>query len=133
MSLPRGTQLDPHEVEAPLGFGGMGEVCKARDTRLNRYGGVESPTHRRHLRGGRSRANHWTWQIRAIPESAKRAILGRNTMKEIDREEALSLLIKNCGLTESEAKACLRNPLVTMLIIPILERLNQIESRLNQK
>jgi hypothetical protein len=54
-------------------------------------------------------------------------------MNEIDREEALSLLIKNCGLTESEAKACLRNPLVTMLIIPILERLNQIESRLNQK
>lgn len=30
---------------------------------------------------------------------------------KIDREEALSLLIKNCGLTESEAKACLRNPL----------------------
>jgi hypothetical protein len=69
----------------------------------------------------------------AIPESARRASIGRNTMNEIDREEALSLLIKNCGLTESEAKACLRNPLVTMLIIPILERLNRIESRLNQK
>jgi len=105
MSLPRGTQLGPHEVESPLGFGRMGEVCKARDTRLNRSGGVES----------------------------RRASIGRNTMNEIDREEALSLLIKNCGLTESEAKACLRNPLVTMLIIPILERLNQIESRLNQK
>jgi len=54
-------------------------------------------------------------------------------MNEIDREEAFTLLIKNCGLTESEAKACLRNPLVTMLIIPILERLNRIESQLNQK
>jgi hypothetical protein len=53
-------------------------------------------------------------------------------MNEINREEALSLL-KNCGLTESEAKACLQNPLVTMLIIPILERLNRIESQLNQK
>jgi hypothetical protein len=121
------------QTTTPLGFGGIGEVCKARDTRLNRYGGVEPPTHRGHLRGGRSRANHWTWQMRAIPESARRASIGRNTMNEIDREEALSLLIKNCGLTESEAKACLRNPLVTMLIIPILERLNRIESQLNQK
>src|SRR5580658_8400388 len=86
----------------PLGFGGIGEVCKARDTRLNRYGGVEPPTHRGHLRGGRSRASHWTWQMRAIPESAGRASIGRDTMNEIAREEALSLLIKNCGLTESE-------------------------------
>lgn len=54
-------------------------------------------------------------------------------MNEIDREEAISLLIKNCGLTESLAKACLHNPLVTMPIISILERLNWIESRLNQK
>ncbi len=54
-------------------------------------------------------------------------------MNEIDGEATLSLLIKTCGLTESEAKACLRNLLVSMLIIPILEKLNQIESRLNQK
>ena len=54
-------------------------------------------------------------------------------MNEIDREEAISLLIKNCGLTESLAKAFLHNPVVPMLIIPILERLNRIESQLNQK
>jgi TolB-like protein/tRNA A-37 threonylcarbamoyl transferase component Bud32/Tfp pilus assembly protein PilF len=36
MSLEIGTRLGPYEIEAPLGTGGMGEVYKARDTRLER-------------------------------------------------------------------------------------------------
>jgi hypothetical protein len=51
-------------------------------------------------------------------------------MNEIDREKALSLL-RGRGLTDFEAKACLHNPPVAMLIVPIPERLNRIESRLN--
>jgi serine/threonine protein kinase len=37
MSLPPGTRLGPYEVLAPLGAGGMGEVYRARDTRLERH------------------------------------------------------------------------------------------------
>ena len=36
MALNSGTKLGPYEVIAPLGSGGMGEVYRARDTKLNR-------------------------------------------------------------------------------------------------
>jgi Tol biopolymer transport system component/predicted Ser/Thr protein kinase len=36
MTLPAGTRLGPFEVLAPLGAGGMGEVYRAKDTRLGR-------------------------------------------------------------------------------------------------
>ena len=36
MSLAAGTRLGPYEILAPIGAGGMGEVFKARDTRLDR-------------------------------------------------------------------------------------------------
>ena len=36
MALKPGTTLGPYEVLAPIGAGGMGEVYKARDTKLDR-------------------------------------------------------------------------------------------------
>ena len=36
MALTPGTRLGPYEIVAPIGAGGMGEVYKARDTRLDR-------------------------------------------------------------------------------------------------
>ena len=36
MTLTSGMRLGPYEIRAPLGKGGMGEVYKATDTRLDR-------------------------------------------------------------------------------------------------
>jgi len=36
MSLATGTRLGPYEIVSALGAGGMGEVYRARDAKLNR-------------------------------------------------------------------------------------------------
>ena len=36
MSIAAGSRLGPYEIVGPLGAGGMGEVYRARDARLDR-------------------------------------------------------------------------------------------------
>ncbi len=41
MSLAAGSRRGRYEIAAPVGAGGMGEVYKAKDTRLNRTAAVK--------------------------------------------------------------------------------------------
>jgi serine/threonine protein kinase/Tol biopolymer transport system component len=46
MALASGTKLGPYEIQSPVGAGGMGEVYRARDTRLDRSVAIKIlPTH----------------------------------------------------------------------------------------
>ncbi len=63
MTLPAGTRLGPYEVLSPLGAGGMGEVYRARDTRLSREVALKVlPTN---LAADRERLNRFEQEARA--------------------------------------------------------------------
>jgi serine/threonine protein kinase len=47
MAIPAGTRLGPYEILSAIGAGGMGEVYRAKDTRLDRI--VAIKTLRPHL------------------------------------------------------------------------------------
>lgn len=42
MALQVGDKLGPYEILSPIGVGGMGDVYKARDTRLERLVAIET-------------------------------------------------------------------------------------------
>src|SRR6266540_3282076 len=43
MTLPAGARLGPYEILSPIGAGGMGEVYRARDSRLGRDVAIKIP------------------------------------------------------------------------------------------
>src|SRR3954469_2408585 len=46
MSFSTGTRLGPYEIISPIGAGGMGEVYRARDTRLDRVVAIKAAKER---------------------------------------------------------------------------------------
>ena len=72
MSLTKGARLGSYEIVAPLGAGGMGEVYRARDTKLGRDVAIKM------LPGG-SRATRIVWRA----SSAKLTCLRRSTIPNI--------------------------------------------------
>ena len=66
MSLSAGTRLGPYEIVGPLGAGGMGDVYKARDTRLDRT--VAIKVLRAHVAGDPDRRQRFEREARIISQ-----------------------------------------------------------------
>ena len=64
MALPAGSRLGPYEIAAPIGAGGMGEVYRARDTRLGRDVAIKVLP--QHLSGDAGRRERFEREARVI-------------------------------------------------------------------
>jgi Tol biopolymer transport system component len=106
MSLAPGTRLGPYEIVSPLGAGGMGEVYRARDTRLGREVAVKVlPAHLSS-----------SPQVRARFEREARAISSLNhpnicTLHDVGRDGDTEFLVMELIEGETLAQRLLRGAL----------------------
>jgi serine/threonine protein kinase/Tol biopolymer transport system component len=106
MSLAPGTKLGPYEIGAPLGAGGMGEVYRARDTRLERTVAIKILP-----------AQFSSDAIRKQRfEREAKAISGLNhphicTLHDVGSQDGISYLVMECVEGETLAKRLEKGPL----------------------
>src|SRR5262249_8944293 len=103
-----GVQLGPYQVLGVIGAGGMGEVYKARDTRLNRTVAIKVLP--RYLS---ERAD-----LRQRFEREARAIAGLNhpnicALYDVGREEGIDFLVMECVEGETLSQRLRKKPLPT--------------------
>ena len=85
MSLTSGTKLGPYEILSPIGVGGMGEVYKASDTRLDRVVAVKVlPEHLAESAERRERFEREAKAIAALNHAHICTLFEFDTQDEID-------------------------------------------------
>jgi Tol biopolymer transport system component len=113
MSIAGGTRLGPYEVIAPAGAGGMGEVYKARDTRLDRIVAVKVlPSHVAESTEARQRFDR---EARAISSLNHPNIC---TLFDVGHQDGIDFLVMEYLEGETLASRLTRGPL------PLAEALN---------
>jgi eukaryotic-like serine/threonine-protein kinase len=106
MALTAGTKLGAYEILAPLGAGGMGEVYRARDTRLDRSVAIKVlPAHLATQE-----------ELRARFEREARAVSGLNhphicTLYDIGRQDDIDFLVMEYLEGETLAARLRKGPL----------------------
>src|SRR5215469_10975509 len=107
MPLSAGEKLGPYEILSPLGAGGMGEVYKARDTRLDRSVAVKVlPDHIAHREDARARFEHEARAVASLnhPNICTLHDLGPNYMvMELITGETLAARIEKGAIPLEQA------------------------------
>jgi len=106
MTLEPGSALGPFEIETLLGAGGMGEVYRAKDTRLARTVAIKVlPTH---LSGDRDRRERLEREARAVSGLQHPHIC---TLFDIGTDEGTTYLVMEHLEGETLASCLARGPL----------------------
>jgi serine/threonine protein kinase len=114
MPLPSGTRLGPYEITAALGSGGMGEVYRARDTRLGREVAVKVlPGHLSRDPDLRSR---FVREARLVSSLSHPHIC---VLHDVGREGNVDYLVMELVDGESLAERLARGPLPTGEVLRI--------------
>jgi serine/threonine protein kinase/Tol biopolymer transport system component len=114
MSLTPGQKLGPYEVVSPLGAGGMGEVYRARDTRLDRIVAIKIlPSH---LSADPIRKQRFEREAKSISGLNHPNIC---TLYDIGSQDGIDYLVMECVEGESLAQRLERGALPIDQILKI--------------
>lgn len=106
MSLVPGTRLGPYEITAPLGAGAMGEVYRARDTRLERMVAIKIlPSHLSCDPVGKQR---FELEAKTISSLNHPHIC---VLHDIGQQDGIDYLVMECVEGETLAKRLEKGPL----------------------
>src|SRR4030088_700835 len=106
MALTSGTKLGPYEIVAPLGAGGMGEVYRARDTRLDRIVAIKIlPSH---LSENPEAKQRFDREARTISSLNHPNIC---TLHDIGEQDGVDYLVMECLEGETLADRLRKGPL----------------------
>src|SRR5574339_1205912 len=106
MLLTPGTRLGPYEIVAPIGAGGMGEVYRAKDTRLDRE--VALKVLPEHLSGSEELRSRFEREAKAISSLQHPHIC---TLFDVGREGETDFLVMELLEGESLADRIAKGPL----------------------
>ena len=112
MSLTSGTKLGPYEIQSPLGAGGMGEVYRARDTRLDRNVAIKVlPTH---LSSNIEAKQRFDREARSISSLNHPNIC---TLYDVGHQNGIDYLVMELLEGETLSQRLTKGPLPTELVL----------------
>ena len=112
MSLTSGTKLGPYEIQSQIGAGGMGEVYRAKDTRLDRTVAVKIlPSH---LSENPEAKQRFDREARAISSLNHPNIC---TLHDVGHQDGIDFLVMEFLEGETLADRLRKGPLSTELVL----------------
>jgi Tol biopolymer transport system component len=106
MSLVSGTKLGPYEIVEPLGAGGMGEVYRGRDTRLERTVAIKIlPAH---LSNDPVRKQRFEREAKTVSSLNHPHIC---VLHDVGHQDGMDYLVMECAEGETLAKRLEKGPL----------------------